>query len=80
MAFVKAYCWRKPAWFMRYSFVIALLTRNNGSYHSTVWSASPHTNNTNNAWNVSFNNGNVNNNNRNNQQGVRLVRGGQWSC
>jgi hypothetical protein len=40
------------------------------------WSSSPYVGNTNNAWNVNFNNGNVNNNNRNNTNAVRLVRGG----
>jgi hypothetical protein len=40
------------------------------------WSSSPYVGNTNNAWNVNFNNGNVNNNNRNNNNAVRLVRGG----
>ena len=44
-----------------------------------LWSASPYAGNSNNAWNVNFNNGNVNNNNRNNTNYVRLVRAGQWS-
>ncbi|WP_366935576.1 DUF1566 domain-containing protein [uncultured Lamprocystis sp.] len=44
---------------------------------SVVWSASPYSNNPNNAWNVNFNNGNVNNNNKNNAGFVRLVRGGK---
>lgn len=43
------------------------------------WSASPNVGNSNNAWNVNFNNGNVNNNNRNNSNYVRLVRAGEWS-
>jgi len=43
------------------------------------WSASPNVGNSNNAWNVNFNNGNVNNNNRNNNNYVRLVRAGEWS-
>jgi hypothetical protein len=43
------------------------------------WSASPNVGNSNNAWNVNFNNGNVNNNNRNNTNYVRLVRAGEWS-
>jgi hypothetical protein len=33
--------------------------------------------NSNNAWNVNFNNGNDNWNNRNNALAVRLVRGGE---
>jgi len=41
------------------------------------WSSSPNVGNTNNAWNVNFNNGNVNNNNRNNSFAVRLVRASQ---
>jgi len=41
------------------------------------WSSSPNANNSNNAWIVNFNNGNVNNNNRNNNNAVRLVRGGK---
>ena len=44
----------------------------------TCWSASPSANNSNNAWNVNFNNGNANNNNRDNNNRVRLVRGGEW--
>jgi hypothetical protein len=43
---------------------------------SNYWSASPNASNSNNAWNVNFNNGNVNNNNKNNAMYVRLVRGG----
>lgn len=39
------------------------------------WSSSPNVGNSNNAWNVNFNNGNVNNNNHH----VRLVRAGEWS-
>jgi len=35
--------------------------------------------NSNNAWNVNFDNGNVNNNNRDNNNAVRLVRASQWS-
>ena len=45
----------------------------------TFWSASSNVGNSNNAWNVNFNNGNVNNNNRNNTNYVRLVRAGEWS-
>ncbi|WP_300971771.1 DUF1566 domain-containing protein [Thiocapsa sp.] len=40
------------------------------------WSSSPNANNSDNAWNVNFNNGNVNNNNKNNTKYVRLVRAG----
>jgi hypothetical protein len=40
--------------------------------------SSPNVGNSNNAWNVNFNNGNVNNNNRNNTNYVRLVRASQW--
>jgi hypothetical protein len=36
--------------------------------------------NSNNAWSVNFNNGNVNNNNRNNNHHVRLVRASPWSA
>ena len=43
------------------------------------WSSSPNVGNSNNAWNVNFNNGNVNNNNRDNNNHVRLVRAGEWS-
>ena len=38
------------------------------------WSSSTNVNNTNNAWNVNFNNGNVNNNNKTNNNNVRCVR------
>jgi hypothetical protein len=41
--------------------------------------SSPYVGNSNNAWNVNFNNGNVNNNNRNNNNQVRLVRASLWS-
>ena len=47
--------------------------------------SSPYAGNSNNAWNVNFDNGNVNNNNnnnnnnRNNNNAVRLVRASQWS-
>lgn len=40
----------------------------------TEWSSSSHANNTNNAWNVNFNNGNVNNNNKTNNNNARCVR------
>ena len=49
----------------------------NATNMSFVWSSSPNANNSNNAWNVNFNNGNVNNNNKTNNNHVRLVRGGQ---
>ncbi|MBO4698854.1 DUF1566 domain-containing protein [bacterium] len=39
-----------------------------------MWSSSTNVNNTNNAWNVNFNNGNVNNNNKSNNNYVRCVR------
>jgi hypothetical protein len=41
------------------------------------WSSSPNANNSNNAWNVNFNNGHVNNNNQSNNNTVRLVRAGK---
>ena len=41
--------------------------------------SSPYAGNSNNAWNVNFNTGNVNNDNRNNNTAVRLVRASQWS-
>jgi len=47
---------------------------------ANYWSSSPYVsaaNNSNNAWLVNFNNGNVNNNNRNNSNRVRLVRSGK---
>jgi uncharacterized protein with LGFP repeats len=44
---------------------------------SWFWSSSPNANNTNNAWNVNFDNGNVNWNNKNNDNHVRLVRAGE---
>jgi len=47
---------------------------------ANYWSSSPYVsaaNNSNNAWLVNFNNGNVNNNNRNNNNRVRLVRSGK---
>ncbi len=43
------------------------------------WSSTTNVNNTDNAWNVNFNNGNVNNNNKTNNNYVRPVRGGQLS-
>ena len=44
--------------------------------NANYWSSSPNANNSNNAWLVNFNNGNVNNN-RNNNNRVRLVRSGK---
>ncbi len=41
-----------------------------------VWSSSAVAGNTNNAWNVNFNNGNTNWNNKNNNNQLRLVRSG----
>ena len=41
---------------------------------SIYWSSTTNANNTNNAWNVNFNNGNVNNNNKNNNLFARAVR------
>ena len=38
------------------------------------WSSTTNVNNTNNAWHVNFNNGNVNNNNKSNSYYVRAVR------
>ena len=51
---------------------VARATRSNN-----YWSASTYAPNTNNAWNVNFNDGNVNANNKpNNNLSVRAVRGG----
>lgn len=41
------------------------------------WSSSPSANNSDNAWNVNFDTGNVNANNKNNANRVRLVRAGK---
>ncbi|MCK9532717.1 MAG: DUF1566 domain-containing protein [Gammaproteobacteria bacterium] len=41
------------------------------------WSSSPSANNSDNAWNVNFDTGNVNANNKNNTNRVRLVRAGK---
>jgi len=41
---------------------------------SEFWSSSTQSDNTDNAWNVNFNNGNVNNNNKTNNNNVRCVR------
>ncbi|CAK0759768.1 hypothetical protein CCP4SC76_3200003 [Gammaproteobacteria bacterium] len=40
---------------------------------SNFWSSAPNANNSDNAWNVNFNNGNANNNNRSSGLAVRLV-------
>ena len=47
-----------------------------GASSSGFWSGSPASGNSNNAWNVNFNNGNDNWNNRNNSFALRLVRAG----
>ena len=44
---------------------------------SNYWSSTTNADNTNNAWHVNFNNGNVNNNNKSNSYYVRAVRGGK---
>jgi len=44
---------------------------------SNYWSSTTNANNTNNAWHVNFNNGNVNNNNKSNNYYVRAVRSGK---
>jgi hypothetical protein len=44
---------------------------------SNFWSGSPNAGNSDNAWNVNFNNGNDNWNNRSNANHVRLVRAGE---
>lgn len=46
------------------------------SVSSNYWSSTTNANNSNNAWNVNFNNGNVNNDNKNNNNFVTAVRGG----
>ncbi len=43
---------------------------------SDYWSSTTNVNNTNNAWNVNFNNGNDNNNDKHNAKYVRCVRDG----
>ena len=46
---------------------------------NNYWSSTTNANNTDNAWNVNFNNGNVNNDNKDFKTNyVRPVRGGQW--
>ena len=42
---------------------------------NNYWSSSTYAQNTDNAWNVNFNNGNVNNNNKTNNNYVRCVTG-----
>jgi len=44
---------------------------------SNYWSSTTNANNTNNAWHVNFNNGNINNNNKSNSYYVRAVRAGK---
>jgi hypothetical protein len=44
---------------------------------SFYWSSTTNANNSNNAWNVNFNDGNVNNDNKNNNNFARAVRGGR---
>ena len=44
---------------------------------SNYWSSSSLASNTNNAWNVNFNNGNVDNDNKNNDNYTRAVRSGR---
>jgi retron-type reverse transcriptase len=48
-----------------------------GEMSSNYWSSTTNANNTDNAWNVNFNNGNVNNNNKSNSYYVRAVRAGK---
>lgn len=50
-----------------------------GRYGKVRPASSPYAGNSNNAWNVNFNNGNVDNNNRNNNNAARLVRASLWS-
>lgn len=47
---------------------------------NNYWSSTTYQNNPDNAWNVNFNDGNVNANNKSNNNYVRAVRGGSWSC
>lgn len=59
---------------------VRTLARHAAAYAGPVLqTSSPYVGNSNNAWNVNFNNGNVNNNNRNNNNHVRLVRASLWS-
>jgi len=50
-----------------------------GKESNYYWSSSTNANNTNNAWIVNMNNGNVNNNNKANNNYVWPVRGGEWN-
>lgn len=47
-----------------------------GQKDARYWSGSSYANNSDNAWNVNFNNGNVNANNKTNNNYVRCVRSG----
>jgi len=49
-----------------------------GLKSNNYWSSTTNADNTDNAWNVNFNNGNVNNDNKTNTNYVRAVRAGQW--
>jgi hypothetical protein len=53
------------------------MNKNAGPKSNNYWSSTTNANNTDNAWRVNFNNGNVNNNNKANSNYVRAVRGGQ---
>jgi len=57
---------------------VVLLERSSGDINlrGRVWSSSSNVNNTDNAWNVNFNNGNVNNNNKTNNNNARCARSG----
>ena len=52
-------------------------TSGEGTKASNYWSSTTNANNSNNAWNVNFNNGNANNNNKSNNNYARGVRGGR---
>ncbi|MBC8236664.1 MAG: DUF1566 domain-containing protein [Helicobacteraceae bacterium] len=45
---------------------------------NNYWSSTTNANNTDNAWNLNFNNGNQNNNNKTNNNYVRCVRAGEY--
>ena len=49
-----------------------------GVQSNNYWSSTTNANNTDNAWNVNLNNGNVNTNNKSNDNYVWPVRGGEW--
>ncbi len=55
----------------------AIVKRGGEVLSSNYWSSTTNANNTNNAWHVNFNNGNVNNNNKSNNYYVRAVRSGK---